>query len=150
MTRATPAGRAAHMRGGLAGPVAGKLAGPLAGAPPGTLPGKLPGALRPFVDFAGLLRANGFAVAPDQTIGFIQAIGLLGPRGLTDIYRAARALFAVPPEQVEAFDALFRAFFLGQTVSAPAQGDEGEEVEAHEASGADAAAELDPAEAPPG
>ncbi|MEL6235990.1 MAG: VWA domain-containing protein [Pseudomonadota bacterium] len=110
----------------------------------------MPGALRPFVDFAGLLRANGFAVAPDQTIGFVRAIGLLGPRGLTDVYRAARALFAVPPEQVEAFDALFRAFFLGQTVSAPAHGDEGEEVEAHEASGADAAAELDPAEAPPG
>ncbi|MEM9198297.1 MAG: VWA domain-containing protein [Pseudomonadota bacterium] len=110
----------------------------------------LPSALRPFVDFASVLRGNGFAVAPDQTIGFVRALGALGPRSIDDVHHAARALFAVPPERFEAFDALFRAFFLGQTASAPAHGDEGEEVEAHEASGADTAAELDEAEDSPG
>ena len=41
---------------------------------------ELPRAARAFVDFAALLRDNGFAVAPEQTTSFLAAIGLLGPR----------------------------------------------------------------------
>ncbi|MEH6728544.1 MAG: hypothetical protein V7703_20540, partial [Hyphomicrobiales bacterium] len=95
----------------------------------------LPRAIEPFVDFASVLRAHGFAVAPDQTSGFIEAIGLLGPRHMDDIHRAALSMLAIPHEREPEFDALFRAFFMGQTVSAPASAaDEEEEVEAFEAS----------------
>jgi len=94
----------------------------------------LPRAIEPFVNFAGLLRAHGFAVAPDQTTGFIEAIGLLGPRHMDDIHRAALSMLAIPRERETEFDALFRAFFMGQTVAAPAStGDDEEEVEAFDA-----------------
>jgi len=73
----------------------------------------LPGAIRPFVAFAALLRANGFAVAPEQTTAFLSAITVLGPRSLDDIRRAAHATLAPPAERREEFDALFDAHFLG-------------------------------------
>lgn len=93
----------------------------------------LPRALDPFVTFAGVLRAHGFAVAPDQTNGFIEAIGLLGPRNMEDIHRAALSMLAIPRERQAEFDALFRAFFLGQAVAAPASSsDDEEDVEAFE------------------
>ena len=37
----------------------------------------MPPAASLFVSFPTLLRANGFAVAPDQTMGFIEAVGLI-------------------------------------------------------------------------
>jgi uncharacterized protein with von Willebrand factor type A (vWA) domain len=70
-------------------------------------------ALFRLVAFATLLRSHGFAASSDQTTDFLAAIGLLGPRGLDDIARAAHALFAPPPERHGEFDALFRAYFLG-------------------------------------
>src|SRR6476660_9371506 len=73
----------------------------------------LPNAAGPFVAFATLLRANGFAVAPEQTTAFLAAITLLGPRSLDHIRRAAHATLAPPPERREEFDALFDAHFLG-------------------------------------
>ena len=94
----------------------------------------LPQAVRPFVEFSALLRAHGFAVAPDQTVGFIEAVGLLGPTGLGDIRRAAIAMLAIPKDREEEFDALFRAFFLGQAIAAPVPSED-EEVEAHEPEG---------------
>ncbi|MEM8663683.1 MAG: VWA domain-containing protein [Pseudomonadota bacterium] len=74
----------------------------------------------PFVTFGGLLRANGFAVAPEQTQAFVAAVGLLGPRRMGDVYRAATATLAPSPDRMEAFDALFRAHFYGQSLAAPA------------------------------
>ena len=50
---------------------------------------QLPRAARPFVEFPGLLRTYGFAVAPEQTTTFLAAIELLGPRSIGDIRRAA-------------------------------------------------------------
>lgn len=82
---------------------------------------ELPRAAEPFVTFASLLRANGFAVAPEQTASFLAGVGLLGPRSIGDIHAAARATLAPAPERFEAFDALFRAHFLGQSLSAPAE-----------------------------
>jgi len=76
-------------------------------------PTALPNAARPFVAFAALLRANGFAVAPEQTTTFLSAITVLGPRSLDDIRRAAHATLAPPVERREEFDALFDAHFLG-------------------------------------
>jgi uncharacterized protein with von Willebrand factor type A (vWA) domain len=70
-------------------------------------------ALSPFLSFAALLRRAGFLVAPEQTMAWLGAIELLGPRGIDDIRRAARATLAPPPERFEEFDALFDAHFLG-------------------------------------
>jgi hypothetical protein len=86
----------------------------------------LPPAAAPFVTFAALLRANGFAVAPDQTMTFLTAIALLGPRSIADVRRAAHAALAPPPERRALFDALFDAHFLGLALPALASqiGDE--------------------------
>ena len=86
-------------------------------------PQRLPAATRPLVAFAGLLRANGFAVAPEQTVAFLAAVGLLGPRSLEHLRRAAAATLAPPLERRETFDALFDAHFLG------AAGEPGEDEE---------------------
>ena len=67
----------------------------------------LPRAARPFVAFPALLRANGFAVAPEQTTAFLPAVGLLGPRSIEDVRRAAHATLAPPPERRADFDVLF-------------------------------------------
>jgi uncharacterized protein len=91
----------------------------------------LPRAATPFVTFAALLRANGFAVAPEQTTAFLAAVGLLGPRNMADIFQAAHATLAPPPERHPAFDALFRAHFLGMTVPAEEAG-EAEDVRVQE------------------
>ena len=94
----------------------------------------LPRAARPFLEFPTILRAHGFVVSPDQTVGFLQAIDLLGPRTVEDIRRAAIALFAIPKDREAEFDALFRAFFLGQAVPGAVEGED-EDVAAHEATG---------------
>jgi uncharacterized protein with von Willebrand factor type A (vWA) domain len=73
----------------------------------------LPRAARAFVSFAALLRANGFAIAPEQTTAFLEAIALLGPRGPEDIRQAGLATLAPPPERRAAYDLLFRIHFLG-------------------------------------
>lgn len=105
----------------------------------------LPRPVRPFADFATVLRRHGFTISPDQTIGFIQAVGLLGPRDMGDIFRAARAMFAIPHERAEEFEALFRGFFMGQAIAAPVPGAEDEgEVQAYEATGGEA--EIEEAE----
>lgn len=93
----------------------------------------LPQAIRPFPEFANILRQNGFAISPDQTIGWIEAIELLGPQSMGDIYRSARAMLAVPKDRQTEFDALFRAYFMGQTISAPTTSeDDDDEVDAVE------------------
>ncbi len=73
----------------------------------------LPAAARPLVAFPALLRRHGFALAPDQTVTFLQAVALLGPRSIEHIRLAAVAALAPHPEQRERFDALFDLHFLG-------------------------------------
>jgi len=97
---------------------------------------RLPRAVEPFVEFASLLRENNFAVAPDQTMGFVEAVGLLGPCSMNDILQAGRAMFAPSPERRAEFDALFRMKFLGQSIPVPASGlDEDELLVGEEAQG---------------
>lgn len=110
-----------------------------------TAPDTLPRALEPFVAFPSLLRENGFAVAPEQTTGFIAAVDLLGPNDMSDIHRAARAMFAPPPERHPEFDALFRMLFLGQSIALPAAGemDEDELLVGEKAAGDDEPPEPD-------
>jgi uncharacterized protein len=88
----------------------------------------LPRAARPFVTFPALLRANDFAVAPEQTTAFLAAIGLLGPKSIADIRRAAHATLAPPPERRAAFDALFGAHFLGELEHGDALGEPDDET----------------------
>ncbi len=90
----------------------------------------MPRAAQPFVEFVQILRGNGLAIAPEQTASFIEAVNLLGPRRLEDIRRAGIAMLSIPRARWDEYDALFRAFFMGQTVSAPATGDDDDEVEA--------------------
>jgi uncharacterized protein with von Willebrand factor type A (vWA) domain len=70
-------------------------------------------ALGHFLDFVAILRRAGFAVAPEQTMAWFAAIELLGPNGIGDIHRAARATLAPSPERFAEFDSLFDAHFLG-------------------------------------
>ena len=74
---------------------------------------QLPRAARIFISFVALLRANGFAVAPEQTTTFLAAIDLLGPRSLDDIRQAGLATLAPPPERRATFDRLFDLHFRG-------------------------------------
>jgi len=73
----------------------------------------LPSAARPFHDFVRLLRAHGFVVVTDQTVAFLKALALLGPRSMRDVYWAARATLAPPADRAGEFDALFDGFFRG-------------------------------------
>lgn len=97
----------------------------------------LPAATRPFVEFPAILRAHGFPVAPDQTMGFVEAVGLLGPRDMRDIRSAAIAMLSVPRDRQTEFDALFKAYFLGQGLAASIEDDdEDDDVQAYEPTGA--------------
>ncbi len=102
-----------------------------------------PRALQPFLRLPQALRRAGFAVSPDQTIDFIEGVGLLGPRDMTDIWRAGRALLTIPQDRLAEYDAIFRAVFLDQVMQAPVAEDEDDEVEAHEPTG-----DVDAVEAP--
>jgi uncharacterized protein with von Willebrand factor type A (vWA) domain len=88
---------------------------------------ELPRGSRVFVAFAGLLRINGFAVAPEQTTAFLSAIELLGPRSLDDIHQAGLATLAPPPERRATYDRLFDLHFRGRE-AVEAAGPEDEEV----------------------
>ena len=74
---------------------------------------ELPRAARAFVSFVAMLRVNGFAIAPEQTAAFLEAITLLGPRGPEDIRQAGLATLAPPPERRAVYDLLFQIHFLG-------------------------------------
>jgi uncharacterized protein with von Willebrand factor type A (vWA) domain len=88
----------------------------------------LPRAARPFVTFVHLLRANSFAIAPEQTTSFLAAILLLGPRHPEDIRRAGLATLAPPPERRAAYDALFRIHFRGDGAADLGGADDDDEV----------------------
>ena len=88
---------------------------------------ELPRGAHVFVAFAGLLRINGFAVAPEQTTAFLTAIELLGPRAIDDVHRAGLATLAPPPERRAIYDRLFDLHFRGGEAVESA-GPEDEEV----------------------
>ena len=49
-----------------------------------------PPAAAPFLAFARLLRRFGFTIAPEQASSFMQAVTLLGPRSMNDLFEAAQ------------------------------------------------------------
>ena len=83
----------------------------------------LPRPLAPFLSFAQALRAAGHLAAPEQTQAFVAAVGLIGPKSLMDVRRAAHATFGPAPERREEFDALFDEIFLGRVLMTPAPGE---------------------------
>lgn len=85
--------------------------------------GTPPPALAPFLALPPALRAAGIAAAPEQAQTFLAAVGLLGPRTIQDIRRAAHAVFGPGPDRAADFDAVFDAVFLGRALAAPALGD---------------------------
>jgi len=87
------------------------------------------------------LRLRGFSISPDQTIGFIEAVGILGPQGIEDVRRAAIALFAIPPDRMAEFDAIFKALYFGLNIAAEADSSD-DEVDALEPSGGQHEAEV--------
>jgi uncharacterized protein len=93
---------------------------------------QLPRAAHAFVSFVALLRSNGFAIAPEQTTAFLEAIELLGPRRLADIRQAGQATLAPPPERRAAYDMLFRIHFLGGEEIPGAEGEDEEVVRLQE------------------
>ena len=112
----------------------------------------LPAGARPLLDFVPLLRANGFAVAPDQSLGFVEAVGVLGPRSIHDIRRAAVAMLAIPQDRRAAFEALFDAHFLGMPLpdATPVEDGDEDETEAHEPTGRPDDVVHDPEDDTPG
>jgi uncharacterized protein len=89
---------------------------------------RLPRPARSLVSFVALLRANGFAVAPEQTIAFLAAIELLGPRSLESIRQAGLATLAPPPERRATYDRLFDFHFRGSEAMDRAGGEDDEET----------------------
>jgi len=94
----------------------------------------IPLALQPLLSLSQQLRQHGFLISPDQTMGFIEAVGVLGPRDINDVRQAAIALFAIAPERLFEFDAIFQSIFFGLTVAADAKGSD-DEVDAFEPAG---------------
>ncbi|MEP0963907.1 MAG: VWA domain-containing protein [Roseobacter sp.] len=94
-----------------------------------------PRALQPFLQLPQTLRGAGFAVSPDQSVNFIEGVGVLGPRDMTDIWRAGRALFSIPQDRLAEYDAIFRAVFLHHVVQTPVDQEDDEDVEAYEPTG---------------
>jgi uncharacterized protein with von Willebrand factor type A (vWA) domain len=95
---------------------------------------RLPRAARIFVSFVALLRANSFAVAPEQTMAFLAAIELLGPRSLEHIRQAGLATLAPPPERRATYDRLFDIHFCGGEAIERTEGDDEEIVRLQEES----------------
>lgn len=93
---------------------------------------QLPRAARVFITFVALLRANGFAVAPEQTTAFLAAIELLGPRSLEHIRQAGLATLAPPPERRATYDRLFDIHFRGSEAIEHAEGEDEETVRLQE------------------
>jgi uncharacterized protein with von Willebrand factor type A (vWA) domain len=85
----------------------------------------LPVAVENLIGFARMLRSDGFPVAPEQVIAFLEAVPLLGPRSMDDIREAALATLAPDPDRRGAFDRLFRGWFWGEASAlAPGKSDD--------------------------
>ena len=99
-------------------------------------PAAMPAPARYLAGFPPFLRGFGFATSPEQTVAFLAAVELLGPRGVEDVRRAALATLAPPRERAGEFDALFRAWFHGEFVPVPGESEDETEVRVHDEGGA--------------
>lgn len=102
-----------------------------------------PRALDPFLAFPRALRAEGFPAAAAQTEDFLSAVGLLGPRSIRDVRRAAHAVFGPGPERRQEFDDIFDMVFLGRAFLAPGEAASEEAPQAFDAGDMDDLPEPD-------
>jgi uncharacterized protein with von Willebrand factor type A (vWA) domain len=93
---------------------------------------RVPRAAEVFISFVALLRANGFAIAPEQTTAFLAGIELLGPRSLEHIHKAGLATLAPPPERRATYDRLFDFHFRGSEAIDRPEGEDEEIVRLQE------------------
>ena len=98
--------------------------------------GTMPAPARHLAGFPPFLRGFGFATSPEQTVAFLEAVELLGPRGIDDVRRAAVATLAPAHERAGEFGALFRAWFHGELAPVPGESDDETEVRVHDEGGA--------------
>ena len=96
----------------------------------------MPAPARHLAGFPPFLRDFGFTTSPEQTVAFLQAVELLGPRGIDDVRRAAVATLSPPRERAGEFDALFRAWFHGEFAPVPRESEDETEVRVHDEGGA--------------
>ena len=95
----------------------------------------IPAPARHLAGFPPFIRGYGFTTAPDQTVAFLAAVELLGPRGIDDVRRAAVATLSPPRERSGEFDALFRAWFHGEFAPVPREDEDDTEVRVHDEDG---------------
>ena len=69
---------------------------------------------RNVVAFAARLREHDFGIVPGQTYDALRALDSLGLRERTRVRAALRTVLCSRPEEVEAFDELFDAFFANE------------------------------------
>ena len=96
----------------------------------------MPAPARHLAGFPPFLRGFGFTTSPEQTISFLEAVELLGPRSIDDVRRAAAATLSPPHERAGEFDALFRAWFHGEYTPAPRESGDETEIRIHDEGGA--------------
>ena len=96
----------------------------------------MPAPARYLAGFPPFLRGFGFTTSPEQTVAFLEAVALLGPRGIDDVRRAAVATLSPPHERAGEFNALFRAWFHGEFAPVPRESEDETEVRVHDEGGA--------------
>ena len=94
--------------------------------------GTMPAPARHLAGFSPFLRGFGFITSPEQTVAFLEAVEMLGPRGIDDVRRAAVATLGPPRERSDEFDALFRAWFHGEYAPVPRETEDETEVRLHD------------------
>ena len=104
----------------------------------------MPAAARHLAGFPSFLRRFDFRTSPEQTMAFLEAVELLGPRSIDDVRRAALATLSPARERAGEFDALFRAWFHGEFAPVPGEREDETEIRIHE----EAAGVYEPSEAP--
>ena len=94
--------------------------------------GAMPAPARHLAGFPPFLRGFGFTTSHEQTVAFLQAVELLGPRGIDDVRHAAVATLSPPRERSGEFDALFRAWFHGEFAPVPRESEDETEIRIHD------------------
>ena len=104
----------------------------------------MPAAARHLAGFPPFVRRFNFRTSPEQTMAFLEAVELLGPRSIEDVRRAALATLSPERERNDEFEALFRAWFHGEFAPLPGESEDETEVRIHE----EGAGAFEPPDAP--
>ena len=104
----------------------------------------MPAAARHLAGFPPFVRRFNFRTSPEQTMAFLEAVELLGPRSIEDVRRAALATLSPERERNDEFEALFRAWFHGEFAPVPGESEDETEVRIHE----EGAGVFEPPDAP--